>query len=236
MKKNQIGFILGLVCLLVINTNVFAIRGSGKLATEKRTVPAFHSIELSGTGNVYLQQGSEQSLTVTTDANLMSELNTNVFNGKLKIGFRNGVSRITRLDIHITLKELKGLNISGSGNIEGKGVFNASDLNINISGSGEIILETEAKTISSNISGSGEINLKGRVEAENIRISGSGDYNAFNLLSDKASVVIQGSGNCRINVAQELDAEVYGSGNVEYQGRPVVNIKSSGSGSIRAVK
>ena len=236
MRKNQIGFILGLAFILVISANVFALSGSGKLATEKRTVPTFHSIELSGTGNVYLQQGDEQSLTVTTDANLMSKLNTDVFNGKLKIGFRNGVNHITRLDVHITLKELKGLKISGSGNIEGKGVFKAADINIDISGSGEIILETNAETISSNISGSGEINLKGRVKAENIRISGSGDYNAFNLLSEKAAVVIQGSGNCRINVSQELDAKISGSGNVEYQGRPVVNLNSSGSGSIRAVK
>lgn len=236
MKKNQIGFVLGLVCLLVMSANVFAIRGSGKLATEKRNVPSFHSIELSGTGNVYLQQGNEQALTITTDANLMSELNTDVFNGKLKIGFEHEVNHISRLDIQITLKELKGLKISGSGNIKGKEIFKATDLNINISGSGEIILETTAETISSNISGSGKINLKGRVKAENVRISGSGNYTAFDLFSDKATVVIQGSGNCRINVTQELDAEISGSGNLEYQGRPVVNIKSAGSGRIKAVK
>lgn len=236
MKKIKIRIVLGLICLLVISANVFAIRGSGKIATEKRNVSEFHSIELSGTGNVYLQQGTEQSLTVTTDANLMSELETHVSSGKLKVGFKNGVSRVTRLDVRITMKDLKNLSISGSGNLEGKGRFKVNDLKLKISGSGEISLEVDARTISSNISGSGEIYLKGRSENEDVRISGSGDYYAFDLLSQKAMVVISGSGNCRINAAQELDAELYGSGNVEYQGRPIVNIKSSGSGRIRAVK
>jgi len=222
-----------LAFVLIFCINIFALsRGSGKLATEKRIVPEFQSIELSGIGNMYIRQGNEQSLEITTDANLIKELDTNVVNGKLRIGFRPGVTDVTQLDLNISVKELNETIISGSGNIQGKGVVNTNRFYSKINGSGNITLELQAKYVNCKIAGSGYINLAGKTIEQEVMIDGSGNYHGLNLKSDNTVVTINGSGNVAIYATSNLKATINGSGSVEYKGRPAINYLNHGAGRI----
>ncbi len=84
------------------------------------------------------------------------------------------------------------------------------------------------------ISGSCTAELTGRAANEEIAIDGSGDVRAAKVAARKARVQVNGSGDIDVKVADELDAQVNGSGNVVYRGNPRrVPKRANGSGSIR---
>jgi hypothetical protein len=57
---------------------------------------------------------------------------------------------------------------------------------------------------------------------------------AANLETNSCEVKITGSGDVEINVKDELNANITGSGNVRYKGNPgKVNSHSAGSGNVK---
>ena len=67
-------------------------------------------------------------------------------------------------------------------------------------------------------------------------ISGSGKVLAAELETNRCDVRITGSGDVEINVKDELDANITGSGSVSYRGNPKkVNTHSAGSGKVRKI-
>ena len=134
------------------------------------------------------------------------------------------------------MKELEGVSVSGSGNLESQGTFTCDFLDLNVSGSGNLQFDAKANEIEANISGSGNMRLSGKSEAVDMVISGSGRLRASDLVADRYSVRISGSGNCDIHVNSVLDARITGSGTIRYSGNPEkVYNKSTGRGSIRKV-
>ena len=118
--------------------------------------------------------------------------------------------------IFITLPDFDLINISGSGEIISETFLNVDDIDLTISGSGDIDLGIEADDIKSSISGSGNILLEGTADEIDFRISGSGDYGAFNLDSNRAYIEIIGSGDAEVYVGEQLDVKISGSVDVMY--------------------
>jgi hypothetical protein len=61
------------------------VHGSGKAATEKRTVVEFTKVDVSGGLKVTLTQDSSSVVTVTADDNLLKYIKTEVEGDKLRI-------------------------------------------------------------------------------------------------------------------------------------------------------
>ena len=128
------------------------------------------------------------------------------------------------------------MNLSGSGKVIGEGTFDTGDLDLGVSGSGDLELDVEADNIDTGISGSGDIELTGSAKEHAVSISGSGRLDAEDLEAETYRIRISGSGSCRINVSEEIDSRVSGSGSIYYKGSPnKVNNHSSGSGKLRKI-
>ncbi len=214
--------------------NVQRIRGSGNAAQEKREVSGFSAVNFGGSGELSIQQGNQESLTVEADDNILPYIRSDVENGRLILGFKRGVSVSTRSPIRFTLmvKELNGLELSGSGKTR-TGPLTSQDFKVHLSGSGEIrIAALDAETLVADISGSGNMEIPGKVGRQQVHISGSGRYYAPELDSQSADVSVSGSGDCTLRVEQSLTAHISGSGSVEYYGNPSVTKKVSGSGKV----
>ena len=92
MKLMYAGFLVLLITLAAgCVSNVPCVSGSGTIATETRAVGAFQSIDLQGTGNIYVTQGNESSLRVEAEDNLLPYLKTSVTNGVLKVEMNQSV-------------------------------------------------------------------------------------------------------------------------------------------------
>ncbi len=222
--------------LVAIVTILFAGAGSAMAQKETRDVSEFTKISFGIAGNLYLKQGSRQSLVLEGDD--LDEIETEVSGGKLRIKRegRNWGWSNNKIDVYITIKNLEGVNLSGSGKVIGDSKFEVEDLDLSVSGSGDMELDVYAKNIDSGISGSGSIELSGVSEYHKVSISGSGKLAAENMEVEEYKIRISGSGACRINVTKEIDASISGSGNVSYKGNPDrVHSSTSGSGKIRKI-
>jgi len=204
---------------------------------ETRDVSEFTRISFGISGNLYIKQGNNQSLVLEGDD--LNEIETSVSGGKLKIrkkgnGWNWGWNR--NIDVYITVRKLEGLNLSGSGKIIGDSKFEVDELDLSVSGSGNLELDVFADKIDSGISGSGKIELSGVSGFHDVSISGSGRLSAEDMEVEEYKIRISGSGNCRINVSKEIDASVSGSGSISYKGNPdKVYHHASGSGKIKKI-
>lgn len=229
--KNSITLLL----LLFIPTFIYAQN------SELRDLPTFDGISLTTSGNVYLTQGNAQKVEIKGREETLRKIETEVRSGTLVIKHKDSDSwfggfNSDDFDVYITVKNLKELNVSGSGRIMGKNKFAADRMEIEVSGSGRISLETSANLIETSISGSGKIELKGTTKDLETRISGSGTMYAEDMGCENFQARISGSGKCEVNVSKSLDARISGSGSVYYRGNPdKINSQSSGSGKVRKV-
>jgi hypothetical protein len=212
------------------------IKGSGPIVKKTMNVADFKGFGLAFSGNVYVQQGSKQSVTVEGQQNIIDNIVTVVENGYWKIRFDKNVSNYDKLNVYITVPTLNAANLSGSGNIKGQNTFkDLGDLEVHLSGSGNINLSFEGQKVDTKVSGSGDIALSGKATAINLAISGSGDIYAKDLAVDSAQVQISGSGDANVNAKNDLNVRVSGSGDVFYRGRPRLNSKVSGSGEVSSL-
>lgn len=220
------------IVLLLIAISSFAQK------SEVRDLPPFSEIGLSTAGVVYLTQGNTQKVELRGSSEVLEKIETEVRGDKLIIkqegtGWFNW-SDNDDLEIYITVNKIEGLSVSSSGKIIGQNKFKANDMEISVSGSGKIEVQTESDDLDISISGSGKIELEGTASAVEVSISGSGKVGAEDLRAKSYKVRISGSGSCEVFAEESIDARISGSGSVYYKGDPKnVNSSTSGSGRIK---
>ena len=210
------------------------VTGDGQIVSQARAVGQFNEVSVSGSGELSVTQGSEESLIIETDENLLPLIKSEVSNGHLWIGPRDVNLRPSKsIRYTLKLKNLNALELSGSVNAE-VAAIKTENLVMRVSGSGRIqVAQLEAKQLSAHISGSGAIEVTGEVDRQDIRISGSGSYRAPELRCSQAESKISGSGHATLLVKDALSAHISGSGGVEYYGSPQVTSQVSGFGQVR---
>ncbi|MCA0200564.1 MAG: DUF2807 domain-containing protein [Proteobacteria bacterium] len=194
-----------------------AAEPSGPVVKETRNVDAFTGVSFGGAGKVFITVGPKVSVVLEADATTLGRTRTEVENGVLKIRARNDDSFFNgRGDItaYITVPELRQARVSGSGDLKVTGLAGG---------------ETELS-----VSGSGNVEASGKLKALDLDISGSGNAKMDALMVDEASVAISGSGSAVVDVREDLNVRVSGSGSVRYLTQPKdVSTSISGSGSVR---
>jgi hypothetical protein len=211
------------------------VQGSGNVVSETRTVSNFHAIDLSGTGELQIQQGDTETLTIKAEDNILPYLKSEVVGGTLQLGAKSPTTAIhpTQTIIYVlTVKNLDAVNISGSGNLT-MPALKTNRLDVSVSGMGNInIDELTTDNLSLSVSGSGKAKLAGAATNQTIHISGSGDYNAGDLKSDTTSISVSGSGNLTVWAIKSMNVSISGSGSVSYYGKPNITQNISGVGKI----
>ena len=213
----------------------YGIKGEGPKVTKNLDISTFDGIGLSINADVYLRQGSPQSVKIEAQQNMIDNIERSVRDGVWKINFDKNVRNHDGIKIWITISDLSKIAISGSGNVTGESKFsNLGSLDLSVSGSGDINLDSNSRSLSAAISGSGDVRLKGSTGDCEMRITGSGDISAFDLEAKTCSVKITGSGDSSVNVSENLEVAIVGSGDVYYKGRPSVRSKITGSGDVQS--
>ncbi len=204
---------------------------------QKRDVDGFTALSFGAAGELFLKQGNNFSVELEGDKDLLEVIETEVKNGRLVIRKTNWrIMRNEKVTVYITMPEIDGLSVSGSGKLEANGPVNAGDIDISVSGSGKVLLnDLKVEGIECSISGSGDIRIKGFAkDPAEVSISGSGSFNGEEFRMEELEVHISGSGSCRCWVEGDLEASVSGSGNIYYKGDAQrVDARISGSGKVR---
>lgn len=207
-------WLVAMVAVLLVLGGCSVVSGSGQVKSETRQVSGFTGIELSGNGEVTIEQGETESLTIEADDNVLPVLTSEVNDSVLELGTKPRTTVRTRNPIRyrVTLKDLTSIELSGSGSVSG------ADLQVN--------------ALRVDISGSGTMNLAGVADQQEVEMSGSGQYGAAELLSRSVTIEISGSGNATVAASDQLRVEISGSGTVAYSGEPTIDQSISGSGRL----
>ncbi len=215
------------------------ISGNGNIVTEIRKVKSFDGISTRGSIDVEIVSGTDQTVKVEADENILPYIITKVDEGLLDVHYKSGKSyRDVHVKVFVSASVLNKLSVSGSGSIFSKSTLKNDDIiDIKISGSGDINVLADAPGITATISGSGQITLAGRTKDFKANVTGSGDLKGSKLLSENTNVKVSGSGAAHVYASVHLIAKVTGSGDIYYSGNPPSpQISKSGSGSVQAVK
>ena len=205
---------------------------------ETRNLSGFSKVNFGISGDLYINIGTEFKVVLEGEKSQLEEIETEVSGSKLIIKedswHSHGHGKVT---VYITMPELAGLGVSGSGKAEIKDAVKTGELDFSVSGSGRIVSAglTLGK-LNVGISGSGDVIIGGSGEAASadVSISGSGNYSGESLKIASADFHISGSGSCKCNVTDNLEASVSGSGNITYIGSPKIDARVSGSGRVKS--
>jgi hypothetical protein len=161
-----------------------------------------------------LTQGTEQSILIEADDNIINDVITRKENENLYVGFDEGNYSNITLRVYVTLKTIESFAISGAGTIISQNSFECDNMNCTINGAGNI-------------------NLNGNGNLLDCVINGAGNINAEEFIVDECRALINGAGLCIVNVTNELEASVNGAGTIYYYGNPpVVRASVTGVGQI----
>lgn len=220
--------------------NENTLKGSGAIETEDRPVAGIREVDMEGGYyRVVVTQGTTESLSVTSDDNILAELTTEMAGDVLEISWGDGdgfgvwrVEPTEEVLLELTVTDLQSIDISGSSDLEADRLRGDS-LVVDISGSGDVTLrELDVLSAIFAIDGSGDIEADGEAPTQEIDIDGSGRVRAGDLASESVSVDIAGSGDVTVRAAETLDVAIDGSGDVQYYGNPVRTEDISGSGNV----
>ncbi len=199
------------------------LKPSGKTETVNRSVKIFHAISFHGYGNLTLNQGNKEKLSITTDTAILPFIKTNVQNGVLVIGFKHKMGLMLignpKIQFNLTVKKLNKLTISGAARAEAPSL-KLKNFEIESTGSSEVkIGDLSCDHLKVNLPGMGSIELAGRVSRAVFTVSGAGNIQADNLQTKTMTVNISGAG--AVSLSGRTDNEI---------------LDLSGMGSIHAEK
>lgn len=213
---------LGLLLVVTVSLgcvrwdNKDQIRGSGVAKTEQRDVDRFDQLSIMGGMDATVTIGDQQSVTIEGDDNIVGTIETKVKDGKLIVEPTEPYSSKTPIKLTITVAQLKGVAINGSGDVDVDGLKDEASFAVAINGSGDVTAKGTANAVSVAVRGSGNVKLDG-------------------LRAKNGKVAVAGSGDVTVNATDALDVSVAGSGDVKYMGEPRVTKQIAGSGSVRKV-
>ncbi|WP_281846547.1 head GIN domain-containing protein [Olleya namhaensis] len=213
------------------------IKGNGNVTTITRSTSDYDAIRLAGWMDFELVKGTEGTITIEGEENLLDYIITEVESNGLVIKIENNTnlkpSGKNKIKITVPFEDIDKLTLSGSGDVTSNATFYSKNFETKVSGSGDVTLDVEATNVKASVTGSGDLTITGTTKNLEASVTGSGDIHAERLKSDNADVKVTGSGGIEVYAKDSLKAKVTGSGDIDYKGNPSnVNKKVTGSGDI----
>ena len=238
-KINRIvglAFALGVLFMLQSGcTYAFkGIKGDGNVIKQERSISSFDGIDVGGAFKVFLTQGETEKLVIEADENLMDIIETEVRGSTLKIKTSDDINGSTKLNIYITFKDLKKLDVSGACDLIGENKFKLGDLDLDCSGASEMELKLSAGNITLDCSGASSAELFGSAQSVDLDLSGASKLDAIDLEVAVYNADVSGASGGKIFVTEELSVEVSGAAHLKYKGEPrIMEHDVSGAGSLK---
>ena len=205
--------------------------------TVSRKVQGFTKVHLQLPMDVTIRPGKEFSLVLELrDSDMADKISTEVRGDTLYLSSNEHSLHLRgKNTATITMPDVRGISIAGSGNVDLAGFAQGVDLALEIAGSGDITYSGKSSALAVAIAGSGNVKLTGSTGSLSVNIEGSGDLKAGDFSAKNASVAVSGSGDADLRVSGgAVQFTVNGSGDIRWSGdASVVSAVTHGSGSIK---
>ncbi|HZS19282.1 MAG TPA: head GIN domain-containing protein [Candidatus Udaeobacter sp.] len=210
--KKLVFQILAVCILLAAGCGWPGIRGNGHIETEDRTVSPFAEIDAGGAFEIEWQSGSP-ALRITTDANLLSHIESDVSGDTLRLRTDEQIWPTHGIKLVISSPTRAAARIRGAVKLTVK----------QISGT----------TFALEASGASRVSLDGSVDHLLADMTGASELQAGGLQTKTAEISTTGAGDAEVAVSETLKVAITGAGKVSYSGNPTVEKHITGAGSVR---
>ena len=209
---------------------------------ETRVLTGFSRIEVYGTAEVRLRQGTTEGATIEAAAKTLPRIRTEVRDRTLFIDVAQERQwsdwmhwSVTRRTPRVTVDFIKLDQLESAGAIKlAADDLRADELRLDFSGASTVrIGNLQASQLRLEGSGATKAELAGKVGTQVVNLSGAGSYRASGLESDRAELHVSGAGKAFVNARTSLAVEISGAGVVEYLGNPKLEQDISGVGKVR---
>lgn len=189
---------------------------SGKLVTQEKDLESFEEIKIGSNFDVEIKKGDSYKIIIQDGENFIDKIQLEVADGILKIDRESGIFLSSNLDSKITIytpEPIGIIKLAGSGSIMSNENWEYNKLNCILSGSGDIQLKGVANECHINLDGSGDILLSKMksLQAE-VQLNGSGSVEIH--AAKKLKVDLNGSGDVDYSGNPEVEENINGSGSV----------------------
>jgi hypothetical protein len=226
------------------------IKGNGKTITQNSSLDRFNRISLKGKLNVILQPGKTNSLTITTDENILPFLVINNKDDFLSISTKPGASlspsqqekiiittnaEVNEIHlggkVHLAVDNIQttDLDLAMGGKSQVQLTGNIKNLQITANGKSHIeakIIHGEALRL--NTSGKSQAQLSGSVNNLSITASGKTNIAAQHLIANNVTVLGAGESDISLYANKTILANMNGESHVQYRGNAIVSQSSTG--------
>ncbi len=206
---------------------------------QKRTLSAsFTAITVSNGVDLYLTQGSEESVAVSTsDEKYMERFKTEVVDGTLKIYYDDkninwSSNNKRKLTAYVSFKTMEKLNVSGGSSVSITGTVSGNSLDVKCTSGSRISGQLAVKEIAVEQSSGSSVKINGTVEKIKIDVSSGAIFKSYDLATDYCDAKASSGGAIQITINKELNARANSGGGIKYKGEAVikdVNVNSGGS-------
>lgn len=226
------------ILILVFAVALLATETTWGQKKETRNVSSFSKLNFGVPGKLYLKQGNTEKVELEGDPEILEKVATEISGTSLNIRSKekNWNWKGQRITAYVTMKNIEGVSVSGSGDIIGEGTFQAADLDLKVSGSGNLTVQANASgELEADISGSGNIDVKGKSKSFDSDMSGSGNLTMSATVTNHMDLSISGSGKIVADGSSEsVKVSISGSGKVlaaDFNTK-TCNVVIAGSGDI----
>ncbi|HTF19729.1 MAG TPA: head GIN domain-containing protein [Chryseolinea sp.] len=225
-------------CIAICMIASSAVLGQSR---QTKDVGTFTKISFRVSGKLYVRQGSPQKVEIEGDKDALEKTVVKVEGSRLIIGREGKWSNWNfgdddEVNVYVTVKDIDALNVSGSGDIIAETKIVTTQLELNVSGSGNLKVEAEVSgDMEADVSGSGDLYVKGRCASFNSDVSGSGKVNVAVAVANRADFGVSGSGKVEASgSASDVKVSISGSGKVLAANMETnsCNVRISGSGDV----
>ena len=219
MKKLMLyGFNLILLTMILLPDSCISspqwlpVKGTGDPVDKNFKVADFHGIDVSSGFDVTLLQGNAEDVTITAQENLFEHIVVKVDQGILRIYAERGIMATKPMKASISFKSIDNLKVSGGGDVVAETPVNVPELDVNISGGGDLSSVINTDEMICKVSGGGDAKIDGNIRNYNLDLSGGGDAKS-DLNAGIITCSVSGGGDLTIRCKEKVsDANISISG------------------------
>jgi hypothetical protein len=201
-----------------------------------RAAKDFHGIRVGSAFDVFLSQGNEEAVAVSSsDQKVLENIVVEVKNGILYIGFTKGfrMNGNKKLKAYISFKQIDELDISGACDVKVEGSIKSDKLRVGLSGASDMKGKLEVSKLSVHLSGASDLDVNGMAGSLDLDASGASKFKGFGLSADYCKAEASGASDIKVTVNKELSVRASGASDIDFKGSGVIrDVKTSGASSV----
>lgn len=187
--------------------------GSGNAKTEQRTVGDFTKVSVEEAIKATVMVGPDTSVSVTSDDNVLANVQTTVIAGKLSVSMQGSVLPRTPVTVAITVPNLDDVEAASAANVTVTGV--------------------NTSTFSASSASAATLVIRGNADNVNVTAESAASADLGGVPAQNATVKASSAARVTVNAQLTVSGSVESGGSVHVQGNPPsVNVTTASGGAV----